>query len=107
MIRGQYYLRREMPKDYIIQITPCWLLGLIEGEGCFSITSRPQILIQMHITAYNKQKSLMLAIKKYIDHLNLGDSAFIKINQDKLTSWLRRSQPQAPGSLINKRSFIF
>lgn len=49
----------------------------------------------MHITAYNKQKLLMLAIKNYIDHLNLGDSAFIKRNLDKLTP------------IISKRSFIF
>lgn len=48
----------------------------------------------MHITAYNKQKLLLLAINNYIDHLNLGDSAFIKRNLDKLTL------------IICKRSFI-
>lgn len=67
----------EMPKDHTTRITPCWQLGLIEGDGSFSITSRPHFVIQMHITAYNKQKSLMLAIKKYIDHLNLGNSPLL------------------------------
>jgi hypothetical protein len=28
----------EMPKDHVINITPCWLLGFIEGEGSFHLT---------------------------------------------------------------------
>lgn len=77
----------EMPKDHTIRITSYWLLGLIEGDG---ITSRPHFWFQLHITAYNKQKLLLLAINYYIDHLNLGDSAFIKRNLDKFTPILSK-----------------
>lgn len=55
----------SMPKNHQIEITKYWLLGLIEGEGSFSLSKaklRPNF--QLLFTA--SQKPLLVAIKEYL-----------------------------------------
>lgn len=84
-----------MPQGHSIRVTPYWFLGFVEGDGSFSITSRPHFGLLLHMTAYNKQRPLMLAIKNYIDHLGLDSSSFSDKNLCKIED------------LLGKRSFIY
>jgi hypothetical protein len=90
----------EMPKEHSVRITPYWLVGFAEGDGSFCISRRAHYGIQFILTAYNKQKSLFLAVKNYLDNLNLEQSG---INfSSLLPEDLRKIK-----DLISSRSFIF
>lgn len=64
----------SMPKDHILNITKYWLLGLIEGEGSFSLAKsklRPNFQILFTVA----QKPLLVEIRKYLLS-NLGFDRF-------------------------------
>jgi LAGLIDADG endonuclease len=64
----------NMPKGHQIKITKYWLLGLIEGEGSFSLAKeklRPDF--QLLFTA--AQKPLLIEIKKYLISNLVGGAA--------------------------------
>lgn len=74
----------SMPKDHRINITKYWLLGLIEGEGSFSITKsklRPNFQLLFTVA----QKPLLVEIRKYLIN-NLGFDRFSswKLNNSSL-----------------------
>lgn len=83
----------KYPSDHSICVTPYWLLGLIEGEGSFSITKRPHVGLSFRLTLTESQAPLIHAIKKYID--NLG------------TSHLDTNLIPQINELISDRSHIF
>lgn len=55
-----------MPKDHKINITPYYLLGLIEGEGSFTFANGR---IRFSLTMTETQKPLIEAVKSFIDSL--------------------------------------
>lgn len=54
-----------MPKDHKVKITSYWLLGLIEGEGSFSITRYP-LRPRFQLLFTGSQKFLLEEIKNYL-----------------------------------------
>lgn len=58
-----------MPNDHTINITPYYLLGLIEGEGSFAFAKNKQLQFVLVLT--QSQKPLLDAIKKFIDELSV------------------------------------
>jgi LAGLIDADG endonuclease len=63
-----------MPSDHTVKITPYWLLGLIEGEGSFSLSRYPlRPLFQLLFTV--AQEPLLLKVKEFLVE-NLGFDHF-------------------------------
>lgn len=56
-----------IPKDKVINITPYWFLGFVEGEGCFSINK--SIIIDFSLSQSSTSSELMKNIKVYLDNL--------------------------------------
>jgi hypothetical protein len=83
--------RIKFEVDYNIKITPFYLLGLIEGDGTFSVSRDPiRPVFQMLFTA--SQEYLLLHIKKflinnleldYYSKWNINNSSVISINKIK------------------------
>ena len=73
------------------------MLGLIEGEGSFCVTSRSRLglpfLLTFKLTLTESQTSLINAIKLYLDNLNLNMNGGIKVSDFS--------------KLVSKRSSIF
>jgi hypothetical protein len=64
----------NMPDNHQIKITDYWLLGLIEGEGTFSIArEKLRPIFQLLLTA--AQRPLLEEIKNYLIN-NLGFDRF-------------------------------
>lgn len=61
----------QMPTDHTILIIPYWLLGLIEGEGCFALTNHPHLGLSFRLSMTEAQSPLIHAIKNYLDNLNI------------------------------------
>ncbi len=74
----------NLPKGHQIKITKYWLLGLIEGEGTFSLAKeklRPNF--QLLFTA--AQKPLLIEIRKYlISNLGFDRFSLWKLNNSSL-----------------------
>jgi hypothetical protein len=58
-----------IPKDKVINITPYWLLGFIEGEGCFSINKHNNYRLDFSLTQSSTNSELMKSIKVYLENL--------------------------------------
>lgn len=58
-----------MPKDKVINITPYWFLGFIEGEGCFSINKHNNYRLDFSLTQSSTNSELMKSIKIYLENL--------------------------------------
>ena len=69
--KGMNRLRSDFtrPKDKEIKITPYWLLGFIEGEGCFSINRRNNFRLDFSISQSSTNLELMQNIKIYLENL--------------------------------------
>ena len=59
----------KIPKDKEINITPCWLLGFIEGEGCFSINKGNNYRLDFSLPQAHSNLELMKKIKVYLENL--------------------------------------
>jgi hypothetical protein len=58
-----------MPKSKEIHITPYWLLGFIEGEGCFSINRRNNFRLDFSLVQSSTNFELIQKIKIYLENL--------------------------------------
>jgi hypothetical protein len=58
-----------MPKDKVINITPYWLLGFIEGEGCFSINKHNNYRLDFSLSQSSTNRDLMKSVKDYLENL--------------------------------------
>jgi hypothetical protein len=83
----------DMPSTHTIRITPYWLLGLIEGEGCFSLVDPKNIGISFSLTLTAVQAPLLHAIKNYLDSYSIED-AQLKMSPEYL-------------EIISKRTSIY
>ena len=63
----------DMPSSHTIRITPYYLLGLIEGEGCFSIVGGKRIGVSCTISLTSSQAPLLNAIKNFLDSYSPDD----------------------------------
>lgn len=68
---GMNRLRSDftMPNDKEIRITPYWLLGFIEGEGCFSINKRNNFRLDFSLCQSSTNLELLQKIKIYLENL--------------------------------------
>ena len=65
-------------KDF--RITPEWLLGFVEGEGCFFSDQNNRFLLIFYLGQYSKDLVLMQAIKDYLNSLPvIKDGSEIKM----------------------------
>lgn len=55
-----------LPSSHTIRITPYYLLGLIEGEGSFSLSNPKTMAISFYLSLTAAQSPLMNAIKNYL-----------------------------------------
>ena len=62
-----------MPYSHI-KITPYGLLGLIEGEGTFCLNDPKNMGISFSLALTYSQKSLIQAIKQFIDNYDIADT---------------------------------
>ena len=69
---GMNRLRSDftMPNDKEIHITPYWLLGFIEGEGCFSINKRNNYRLDFSLCQSSTNLELLQKIKIYLENLS-------------------------------------
>jgi len=58
------------PKDKIINITSYWLLGFIEGEGCFSINRHNNYRLDFSLSQSSTNSELMKSIKVYLENIS-------------------------------------
>ncbi len=58
-----------IPKDKVINITPYWFLGFIEGEGCFSVNKHNNYRLDFSLSQSSTNSELMKSIKVYLDNL--------------------------------------
>jgi hypothetical protein len=58
-----------LPEDKFISITPYWLLGFIEGEGCFSINKHNNYRLDFSLCQSSTNFELMKSIKLYLENL--------------------------------------
>ena len=60
-------VQRPIIKNKIIK-SPLWLVGFVDGEGCFylKITRKEQILLSFSITQHYRDKDLFNVIKNYL-----------------------------------------
>jgi hypothetical protein len=63
----------KMPSTHTIRVTPYWLLGLIEGEGCFSLVDLKNIGISFSLALTSVQIPLIHAIKNFLDSYGIED----------------------------------
>jgi hypothetical protein len=56
-------------KDKVINITSYWLLGFIEGEGCFSINKHNNYRLDFSLSQSSTDLELMKSIKVYLENL--------------------------------------
>ena len=66
-----------MPKDKEICITPYWLLGFIEGEGCFSINKRNNFRLDFSLSQSSTNLELLQNIKIYLENLPGTDGNYV------------------------------
>lgn len=68
---GMNRLRSDftMSNDKEIRITPYWLLGFIEGEGCFSINKRNNFRLDFSLCQSSTNLELLQKIKIYLENL--------------------------------------
>lgn len=59
------------PEDKVINITPYWLLGFIEGEGCFSINKHNNYRLDFSLCQSSTNFELMKSIKIYLENLRI------------------------------------
>lgn len=58
-----------MPKDKYTNITAYWLLGFVEGEGCFSINRANKYRLDFSVCQSYSNLELMQKIKVYLENL--------------------------------------
>lgn len=58
-----------MPKDKVTNITAYWLLGFIEGEGCFSINRGNNYRLDFSLSQTYSNLELMKKFKVYLENL--------------------------------------
>ena len=63
-----------MPGDHNINITPYWLLGLIEGEGTFCLMNSKTFGVSFSLSLTASQTPLINAIKEYLGILLIKNS---------------------------------
>lgn len=61
-----------MPNDKVINITSYWLLGFIEGEGCFSINKHNNYRLDFSLSQSSTNSELMKCIKVYLENLSVA-----------------------------------
>nr|WPM94709.1 hypothetical protein [Ceratocystis fimbriata] len=59
----------SISEDKVINLTPYWLLGFIEGDGSFSINKRNQYRLDFSMSQSYTNKDLMKSIKVYLENL--------------------------------------
>lgn len=59
----------SLPKDKVVNITPYWLLGFIEGEGCFSINKHNNYRLDFSLSQSSTNLELITSIKVYLENL--------------------------------------
>lgn len=62
-------LDHTMPKDNNTNITPYWLLGFVEGEGCFSINRGNNYRLDFSMAQAYSNLELIKKIKVYLEDL--------------------------------------
>lgn len=65
-----------MPKDKVTNISPYWLLGFIEGEGCFSINKHNNYRLDFSISQSSTNCKLMKSIKVFLENLSFPESEY-------------------------------
>lgn len=66
-----------MPKNKEIYITPYWLLGFIEGEGCWSINRRNKFRLDFSLCQSSINLELLQKIKIYLENLPGTEGNFV------------------------------
>ena len=61
------------------RVTPYWLLGFVEGEGSFFISTRDNLRLVFSLSQYSKDLALMKEIRNLFK--NLAPSTFIDMEQ--------------------------
>jgi hypothetical protein len=79
---GMNRLRSDFtrPKSKEIRITPYWLLGFIEGEGCFSINKRNNFRLDFSLCQSSTNLELLQKIKIYLENLPTSREASTEEN---------------------------
>lgn len=72
----------SMPEDHIIRITPNWLLGFTEGEGCFSVRKSSPFMLTFSLSQKNNT-ALLKAIQSFFNDLGVNNSSAYMRNQNK------------------------
>lgn len=73
----------DMPLNHTIRITPCYFLGLTEGEGSFICTNLKVLRFKIGLTASNLP--LLNALKIFIDNIpQNSDKSLPKIDRCKI-----------------------
>jgi hypothetical protein len=91
-----------MPKD--INISPYWLLGFIEGEGCFSINKHNNYRLDFSLCQSSTNLELMKSIKLYLENLSNTKSDYtnaisiseVKFNNPNQKSVIRIETARVP-----------
>ena len=63
----------KMPLTHTIRVTPYWLLGFIEGEGCFSLVDVKDIGISFSLALTSVQYPLIYEVKNFLDSYGIKD----------------------------------
>ncbi len=67
--QGMNRSRSDYTNDKEIIISPYWLLGFIEGEGCFSINKRNNFRLDFSLSQSSSNQELLQKIKIYLENL--------------------------------------
>ena len=76
----------NIPKNKVINITSYWLLGFIEGEGCFSINKHNNYRLDFSICQSSSNLPLMQSIKLFIETLPGNDGSVMGISEVKFNN---------------------
>lgn len=70
----------DFPNEHEIKISPYWLLGFIEGDACFSVSSQKSFPLRFIITQVNTEQEVLNTIQTFL--LNLPG----KFSPSRITS---------------------
>lgn len=85
-----------MSTNHNIVIKPYWLLGFIEGEGCFSIQKHAKYLTinSSFILAQTiEQKPVMVAIQTFLNNLEPSSDTKVKLIVQKNNIYMQKAKP--------------
>lgn len=99
----------KQPIDHVIQITPYWFLGFVEGEGYFS-TNKRDYSLKFGIGQTSQEIGVLEVIQKFL--LALPAKHYVDSNSSKLVSLAIYNQAKDKDHkamaqlIVNHRSFI-